>query len=1057
MPTLPPDYLDNTDRKYLATHLNRLILEWEQRELDIATGFFDPAVWRDVGESFLALTRLRLLLGKTPEVEGLGDDRIDLARYYREQVQGEVEAMPFNREQAALIDGLLAFLCRESVDVRIYPSFLHAKAYLFSRVAIVGSSNFTRAGLYRKAELNMLRMEQAVAQSLRREWFDPFWAEAHPYKEELIATLEASKFGSTQYSPFQVFIKALYEFFKDRLLDATPEAFIGVNLASFQQEGLREAIRLLDRHHGVMVADAVGLGKTYIGMGLLEHYLLRKRRRGYIPRGLVICPAQLRELVWNPKLDEYGIKATVRSMEEMGREDFDWRAYNNYDFVLVDESHNFRKVGTGRYQNLIKLISTGKRDKKVVLMTATPINNSIWDLYSQVMLLSRGSDVYYREYGIANLRGFFQRVGDASAELFDLLELCAVRRSRHDIKKRQEAGESITLPGKGEVRFPDRRLAVIEYSLEATYQGFYEEIAAQIEQLSLVSYNVEQYRRGKDEQVVERNNALIGIVKTTFLKRLESSLSAFEVSVQRQQRFQTRFFDLLQQGRLLDSPSHRRILALEDEVAPSENVDDIIDSLPTVTASNYDLDAIRESVQQDLDIFAELQAWIDLIREGSGGMAGQDAKLAAIKAELAGSLKGQKVLVFTYYHDTARFLYESLRTDADWQTDAGSPRLELITGATSGPERARIVRHFAPNANTADTDEGWAERKQLLLAEVQLLISTDVLSEGQNLQDAGVLINYDLHWNPVRMIQRAGRIDRLGTNFPLLTIYNCFPDAGLEKLLGLVGRLQRRIADIDRTVGLDASVLGEIVTPKSLEDLRRIKAQDRAILDEYERASELVSTDEMKLPLVYYLQSIGEQQVKGLPLGIHSGKRAALAGTFLAFRARDRHFWRFYPAGGGEVITDKRRIFQLISCRQDEKRIVPEHSIYDLLGQATQEIMRELKSLQGAQRIRPRMTGANQRFYDALNQPSLFEDLPEELRKRVSDVLISTSLVPFRRDRKLKEIENIFKQSGNSQALAEQLDAFFVENELYRDAVEPSVLEQIHEEDLQLVCYEVLT
>lgn len=1058
---LPPDYLDNTAQRTLADTLARLIREAEQRQLDVAAGYFEPSAWRHLRDTFPLLERFHLLLGTEPELAGQGEERLDLRRYFRQQLQGDLEQLPFNAHYADLVDSLITFLEQELVQVRLYPSFLHAKAYLFSQFAIVGSSNLTHLGLTRKAELNLVHKSETVAAALRQNWFEVFWQEAEEYKADLIQALADSKFGGTAYTPFQVFIKALYEYFKDRLLPPDALEFGGVSLASFQQEGLREAIRLLDRHRGVLVADAVGLGKTYIGMGLLEHYLLRRRRRGHIPKGLVVCPAQLRDLMWRPKLDEYGIKATILSMEEMGRSDFAWKDFNHYDLVLVDESHNFRNPGTGRYQNLSKIISTGREGKYVILMTATPINNTIWDLYHQMMLMTRGSDAYFRDQGIRNLAGFFKRVADGAAELFDLLEETTVRRSRYDVRKRQEAGEVITLPGKGEIRFPERALQAITYNLERTYRGFYAEIAAQIENLNLVSYNIEEFRRDQSSQTVQqeiqRNSALIGIIKTTFLKRLESSLVAFERSAIRQQKFQQRFFDLLQQGRLLDSGNHRKILALEDEAegaAAETAVADLIVTLPEVDAREYDLAAIGERLESDLAILKDLRDWMDIVRQ-AGGLAGQDAKLAEVKAVLAGPLKGQKVLLFTYYQDTADYLYQSLRADKDWWAAAGQPVMGLITGATGN--RVEVVRRFAPVANTSEDEEGQRERAQLRQQEIQILISTDVLSEGQNLQDAGVLINYDLHWNPVRMIQRAGRIDRLGTPYTRLTIYNCFPEEGLEALLRLVERLQQRIANIDRTVGLDASVLGETIHPRSLEELKRIKAGEREVLDELERLSELVSTDEMKLPLILYLQSVGEEQMKEIPLGIHSGKRAAMAGTFFAFRARDRHFWRFYPTGGGPVITDKKRIFQLLFCGTNEPRVIPHHNIFPLLEQATQDIFEELRAQRATARIRPRLTGLNKTFYETLNQLKLLDPVPNELRQRVSQVLQDASLATFRRDPALKAIQTEFKQDGNARLLAEQLDAYFVENGLYREVVEPTILEQIKEEDLQLVCYEMLT
>ncbi len=1062
---MPPDFLDNTADRTLKDALNRLILDWDQRELDAATGFFEPHVWNHVCEAFPLLARLRLLLGRPPELVAQSDGALDLRRFFRRKLQQDVEDLPYNVDYAAMIDALLDFLRRESVEVRLYnEKFLHAKAYLFPSVAIVGSSNLTPSGLTGNSELNLVQKSDTVARALRAEWFERFWGLSEDYKAELVQTLEDSKFGATPYTPYQVFIKALYEFYRDRLGDEHPEARLGVDLALFQQEGLREAVRLLERHRGVLVADAVGLGKTYIGMGLMEHYLL-SRRRGSIPRGIVVCPAQLRDLVWRPRLDEYGIKATVLSMEEMGRADFDWRAHNQVDFVLVDESHNFRNPNTGRYRNLMKLLATGKRDKRLVLMTATPINNTVWDLYHQVSLITRGEDVYYHDYGVRNLVSFFRAVDRGEAELFDLLEEVAVRRSRLDIRRRQEAGEVITLPGYGEIRFPERRLAAIEYDLTGTYDGFYAEVAAAVEALKLAAYNVEAYRKDKDEESREieaRNNALIGIMKTTFLKRLESSLTAFEISVRRAAAFQQRFFDVLvKEGRLLDSPSYRRILALESEgEADQDNVEAILGELEEVSIADYDLWAVRQALENDLTLFEAMLRRLDRIR--AQDEARQDGKLAAVKARLAELLAGgDKVLLFTYYRDTADYLFASLQADADWRQAAGDPQFDVITGSTDPARRSEIVRRFAPRASAPDAATGVAATP-LAGPELSLLISTDVLSEGQNLQDAGVLVNYDLHWNPVRMIQRAGRIDRLGSPHALLRILNVFPEQGLEELLHLVMRLQQRIRDIDRTVGLDASVLGEIVTERSLDELRRLRAGDRTVLDELERELELASSDEMRLPLVMALQAWGAEKVQDLPLGIHSGKSAPVKGFFLAFKAKDRHYWRFYPADGGDPITDRRQIFRWIQATPETDAVATSgREVFSVLEQATGDLFRELSQRRAARRVRPKLDRLNQQFLSALTQRTLFEESAHHTvssaRVRVVEALERVTLKPFRRDPGLKRLLQEFETRQDRRALAEALDAWLVDHELYREISQPTVLEQIGEEDLKLVCWEALS
>jgi SNF2 family DNA or RNA helicase len=1145
-PFIPPDYIDNTPNRLLYHVLNHIIEDYGQSELAIASGYFEPDVWELVGQSFPKLANFRLLLGRQPEIELPTNDLINLKKYYKQKLKGVLETSTFNREQVQRVEDLITFLERDATAVRLYQGqFLHAKAYIFPQFAVVGSSNFTPSGLRHSSELDMVAKSEAIARDLRDNWFEKKWAQGADFKPDLIAALEASKFGSKPWRPYDVFIKVLYEYFKERLAPHDSGEGSGLDLAAFQQEGLHEAIRLLDLHNGVIVADAVGLGKTFIGLGLLENYLINKRRKGNIPRGLVVCPAQLRSTVWEPKLQEYQVQAQILSMEELGRKDFNWRAYRNFDFVLVDESHNFRNPGTGRYRNLFRLVSTGKRTKKVALLTATPINNTLWDLYHQLMLVTKGQEDHYRDFGIGNLRGFFARVDKGGAELFNLLEECMVRRSRQDIKKRQEAGEKVIIAGR-EVKFPQRRLAAITYDLDGTYAGFYDQIAADIEKLTLVAYNIEQFRKTAQEKtVVDRNNALIGILKTLFLKRLESSLAAFEASVVWQQEFQRTFYDfLVKKNRLLDSATYRKLATLvggsagfeDDETdtgAAASKFDGngavaaLVEELPVVAAKDYDTAKLKTYLEADLAVFDGLIERLNKIRQAEATGQIHDDKLERVKQMLADTLPAstvtaagagvgtytgmvagnkRKILIFSYYAQTARYLYESLMADATWQGQAGQPRLALLTGRNSPAERKQIIRRFAPIANSdvilADAGLGelsasaaeTAEQKQE--EEIDILISTDVLSEGQNLQDAGVLLNYDLHWNPVRMIQRAGRIDRVGSPHPELFIYNCFPEAELERLLGLVGRLQKRIADIGRNIGNDASILGEVVAEKSLEEIKRLKASDRSVLQELEEEeAALLSADEMRLPLVAYLQELGEEIVGEIPLGIHSGRGdQPITGVFFAFRARDRHFWRFYEVERGMLkgaaLTDKRRLFRLLQCSPKEARVVPKHQIWSYLETATRDILAELRQQAGSRRLRMPMSGLNLRLYNTLadirqSQNGLesagatsadaatgqtLESIAatgagasetEGVTSRLMSTLQEISLKPFERDAELRNVLDSFQREKNPEVLLTELDAFAVEHELYEgvSGISRSTLtfEDIKEEDLELICYELFS
>ena len=293
-------------------------------------------------------------------------------------------------------------------------------------------------------------------------------------------------------------------------------------------------------------------------------------------------------------------------------------------------------------------------------------------------------------------------------------------------------------------------------------------------------------------------------------------------------------------------------------------------------------------------------------------------------------------------------------------------------------------------------------------------------------------------------------------------VFNLFPQHGLEELLGLVERLQNRIRDIDRTVGLDASILGEAISTRSLEQLRRLRDEDQDIIDELEREIELVSTDEMKFPLMLYLQQMGMEKIQSIPKGIGSGitrETGRPSGTFFAFQANDRHFWRVYTHDG-EVISDKRRIFRYLHVPPDEQRTMPAgFNIYDLIDDATKDVLKEINSALRSQRLKPKLGTINRDLESALQQATLFETetTPEnELFEKVLQVVQNISLDAFKRDKQLKAIISEYQSTPNQSMLVHQLDEFFIENELYRDVVLPkSTLEQVKADDLQLIAYEV--
>jgi len=540
-----PFVIDNVHHQ-LVDVLNELLAQTERKPLDIATAYFSISGYRPLKDGLHKLGAFRLLLGSEPQSGpdvGLRPD----PRALRLRFKGDLEAEPFNKETLALVEDLITYLQAEKVQIRLYDKgFLHAKAYLFHQdkigpqnladrmrpfAAIVGSSNFTGPGLATNRELNLVHRVFLPADDPRdagaargvsylgydrdREsivdpsgvevpddarrfiksevgaraiadlmaWYEARWAESIDFKNDLIDLLDASKFGGKEYTPYEVYIKALYEYFKDEFGADAPEfGRSAVELAEFQDDSVKKARRILLRYDGVLIADSVGLGKTWIGKKLLEDFAYHRRQKA-----LVVCSASLRPM-WKKELGSATIAATILGSEELGRANFDAKLYADFDVILIDESHNFRNEKANRYlalDTIIQLNGGRGRDgdrKKVILLSATPIIKAAYP--------------------------------------------------------------NATIKGKPVV-FPDRKLHSVSYSLGSTYGGLYNEIVAAIEGLTLAPYKVESYKKKeaiKDDQDHKweegREIALAGIFKTRFLKRLESSIESFRLSLRRALTFE---------------------------------------------------------------------------------------------------------------------------------------------------------------------------------------------------------------------------------------------------------------------------------------------------------------------------------------------------------------------------------------------------------------------------------------------------------------------------------------------------------------------------------------
>jgi superfamily II DNA or RNA helicase len=926
------------------------------------------------------------------------------------------------------------------------------------------------------------------------DWFEHQWEQARDFKDELVGLLDASKFGTKEYTPYQVYLKALFEYFRADLDAAggVPADLYALDLAEFQADAVERARRILAKYDGVMVCDSVGLGKTWIGLQLLLDHAYHRRWHT-----LVICPASLRPM-WDARLHQTKIQAKIVGQEELGRADYDVTPYGKYDVILIDESHNFRNSGSGRYDNLSRLLGlNGGRGehgyrKKLILLTATPISNSVMDLHNQVRLLARGDNAFFAGAGIGRLDKYFlsaRRTLLAGTEpvgraLANLLEEVVIRRTRQFIKQNYPEA---TIEGK-KVKFPRRKLITVHYDLEGTYVGLYDQVVRNIEDLKLAPYDLETYKADPAQQdplLAGRGRALVGIFKSRYLKRLESSVAALRISIFRLMEYLLTFRHYILAGTLLEPTDFWKLLGtveqeLEDDARALEEEEEeeetpaparrprsrhkeiegnakaavLLRRATVLPPGTYDLQRLSDALDADLGALETIYDLVHPIRPED------DRKLQRLRDMLTSELAGKKVLIFTSYKDTAAYLYRQTAEDRAFAVRLGGRRVRVIHGGTKGETRLAVVQGFAPRSNGRPEWEG-TDR------EVHILLSTDVLSEGQNLQDCAHLVNYDLHWNPTRMIQRAGRIDRIGTDFDTLFVRNFFPDRGLERLLGLVQSLQDKIRQIDATVGLDASVLGEAINPKVFNTLKRIEREDESVIDEEAAEAELASDEGLVRQLAEFLKASGTEVLEALPEGIHSGMhRPPCRGVFLYYQQRGgtpeltEHFWRYVDAATGRVEDNRLAIAEMIRCRPDEPRLVDPalkadiHRVMETVENQILAAAREQESIQTA----PRDLSGDQSavlvaLQQALSRPGVERPRVLELLTALSRPLLSAPV------KELKKARLRYQKDGDAAAFigaCEAVAATYAQQPAEEAGRPGGSRLPRRREDLRLICFEFL-
>jgi hypothetical protein len=942
--------VDNSDSDW---KVRNYLTEWcsLSKTIDIATGYFEIGALLALQDAWQQVDSMRILLGdevskrtKRAFEEGLRK----IAATLDASLECEKKANDFLSGVPAIVEALRS----GKIQCRVYrKDKFHAKCYLthgrqavIGSFGLVGSSNFTKPGLEDNVELNVQIRGNDV--KILQEWFEQHWNESEDITADVLRTFERHVHPRT---PFEVWFKALHELLRGHEL--TPDEWdrehssIFPRLARYQQDAYKNLVQSARLYGAAFLCDGVGLGKTYVGLMLIERMVMHEGKRV-----VLFAPKAAREDVWEtaierllPDLNSGFVTFIPYNHTDLQRKgnfprDLE-RTLRDADVILIDEAHHFRNPGVAgkgeleesRYRKFQQYLhQDAGREKQMFFLTATPVNNSVHDFRHILELRTNGDEAYFatgtRNLGVQNLRSHFVQLDrslgqvpaaaaeNEASELFRvedalqkdvIFEELVVQRSRVYVKKSESGGAG------GAVVFPTREVPrIAPYKLKITYGRLLESVELAFNRdkplFALSIYYPLAYWKGPaDAPELESFNAgrqaqVVSLVRTQFLKRFESSAHAFERSCWRLLKKLLAWVEVhtstdhdqrrlerwkLKNDKLIGyATSHQTELWPADESGADEEDEDFItlddlNAIERLDPSLYKVDEILDDTYDDLNqviTFLELGAKVD---------PAKDDKLKALEKMLKSDkdLKNRKVIIFSEFADTAYYLDKHLK-------EAGITGVERIDGSCSQRVRSSVIRRFSPFYNGLSS----AKLAEQGSSEIQVLIATDVLAEGLNLQDADRLINYDLHWNPVRLMQRIGRVDRrvnletekalleahphLATTRGRIVYWNFLPPDELDSLLRLYNRVNRKTLVISRTFGIEGR---KLLTPDDeFDPIKELNEQ----YEGQESESEALRLEYEELVRQHPELAAG---LADLPLKLFSGRHSPQAGVravFFCFR-----------------------------------------------------------------------------------------------------------------------------------------------------------------------------
>ncbi|RXZ28571.1 helicase [Fusobacterium necrophorum] len=813
-------FFTNEQGKTLGDRFKKIIQNNTQY-FDVLVGYFRTSGFYELYEALEDVEKIRILVGINVDKETLILNNIALNdKIYmspkevkistNRSIKNELENSDDTFEVDFGVKKFIEYIENGKIEIRVYPYHkIHAKVYImrknlersddFGKV-ITGSSNFSYSGLKENLEFNV-ELKNSSDVNFALDKFEKLWKISEPLNEEYVDTLKNQTWIREDISPYELYLKFLFEYFSEEVnedkleinISDLPSGFVNYK---YQTDAVNQAKRMLSKYNGVFLADVVGLGKTYI-TALLAREL-------YGGHKLVICPPVLKTY-WEDVLREFGVIAKVVSLGKLDE------ILENYDsdyfkYIFIDEAHRFRNGGSENFSKLHKICI----NKKVILISATPQNNSPMDLLNLISLFQYKNESNIIE-DIPNIEKFFNTLNrrektakklykdnpspDNAQKLSNVikensneirekvLQKIMVRRLRNEIKKYYKNDiekQGLVFPSLGK---PEQ----IIYTFDEKTNLVFEQLLKAIRSLKYSRYKTLTYLKNPDSEEASLMTGQVnmqGFMKALLLKRLESSFFAFKNTIRRFKESYEKFIKMFESGTIYISKKY-------DVYELIENEDDerLIELIENGDIEEYSIvkfkEQLKDNLSKDLEILTEMYSSIEELGK-------KDCKLEYFLNELQTNkiLKNSKLIIFTESKETAQYLKENIEEKLQKE-------VICYTGSSTPSLKERIIANFDPNF------KGVHENRY------NILIATDILAEGINLHRSNIIINYDLPWNPTKIMQRIGRINRVGTKFDKIYVFNFFPTSKTDEHLSLKDNILNKIQSFHNTLGEDFKYLSD--------------------------------------------------------------------------------------------------------------------------------------------------------------------------------------------------------------------------------------------------------